>query len=161
MYLLPIIGTSLYSGISHLGHSYQLTTTQVKVLLHLGAKGEMTVGEIANALGVSMPAASELVDRLVEAGHLTRTSDPADRRKVVIVATPEAKRIGIALRQLRQDQVRLALDQIAPEERPCFVRSLEALVYGLTQGNPPVSGCVASPPDRQNATTLQIVEQTS
>jgi DNA-binding MarR family transcriptional regulator len=129
--LLPVIGTSLYAAISELGQAYRLTPSQVKVLLHLGKHEQMTVGEIAGALGISMPAASELVDRLVEAGHLVRGVDPSDRRRVLIMATPESKRIGARLNALRRAQLQYALDQLTPEERPTFVRSLEALVAGL------------------------------
>ena len=138
--LLPVIGTSLFAAISHLGQAYRLTPVQVKVLLHLGAHDQMTVGEIASALVVSMPAASELVDRLVDAGHLVRMSDPADRRRVLVAATPESRRIGEELRALRQAQIRHALDRLAPEERPIFIRALEALVAGLTQGMDTAAG---------------------
>jgi DNA-binding MarR family transcriptional regulator len=132
--LLPLIGASLFAGISHLGQTYRLTPAQVKVLLHLGHRERMTVGEIAAALAVSMPAVSELVDRLVDAGHLVRTADPNDRRRVLIAATPEARRIGAELRELRRAQLRHALDHLAPEERPVFVRALRALVAGLHYG---------------------------
>jgi DNA-binding MarR family transcriptional regulator len=134
--LLPVIGASLYSAISQLGHSYQLTPAQVKVLLHLGSRGQMTVGDVAAALAISMPAASELVDRLVDAGHVVRSSDPSDRRRVLICATPESQRIGLELREMRRSQLRFALDQLVPEERPAFIRSLEALVTALTQSKP-------------------------
>jgi DNA-binding MarR family transcriptional regulator len=110
----------------------------------------MTVGEIAAALTCSMPAASELVDRLVDAGHLVRASDPADRRRVLIAATPATERISTHLCELREAQVRYALDQLEPEERPIFIKSLEALVAGLTHAQetpvnsfpaPSVRGC--------------------
>jgi DNA-binding MarR family transcriptional regulator len=130
--LLPHLSRALYAAISDLGQAHGLTSAQVKVLLHLGRHGQMTVGEVAAALGTSMPAASALVDRLVEAGHLVRKSDPADRRRVLIVATPEAEAIGAELCQLRRAQLQYALAQIAPDERPTFIRALEALVAGLT-----------------------------
>jgi DNA-binding MarR family transcriptional regulator len=129
--LLPVIGASLYSAISQLGQAYHLTPAQVKVLLHLGSRGQMTVGEAAAALNISMPAASELVDRLVDAGHLERASDPTDRRRVIIAATPDSRRIGAELRDLRRAQLQHALDQLEPTDRPIFIRSLEALVAGL------------------------------
>lgn len=160
--LLPVIGASLYSGISHLGQAYRLTPAQVKVLLLLGSRAQMTVGEIAAALAVSMPAASELVDRLVDAGHLVRTSDPTDRRKVLVAATPDARRIGVELRELRQDQVRHALNQLTPEERLCFVPSLEALVVGLTRGTETVPTCVSELAfDRGPGTAPQGAEERS
>ena len=130
--LLPVIAKALFSAISNLGNAYGLTPAQVKVLLHLGTRQQMTVGEIAAALTCSMPAASELVDRLVDAGHLVRASDPADRRRVLIAATPDSERISSRLRQMREAQVRYALEQLPPEDRPAFIRSLEALIAGLT-----------------------------
>src|SRR5215204_2501152 len=130
--LLPVIAKALFSAISGLGNAHGLTPAQVKVLLQLGTRRQMTVGEIATALSCSMPAASELVDRLVHAGHLLRASDPADRRRVLIAPTPASQRISAHLRELREAQVRYALDQLEPEERSTFIRSLEALVSGLT-----------------------------
>src|SRR5829696_8925058 len=129
--LLPVIAKSLFSAISSLGNAFGLTPAQVKVLLQLSTRRQMTVGEIAAALDCSMPAASELVDRLVDAGHLLRASDPADRRRVLIAATPASRRISAKLCELRQAQVRYALDQLEPGERPTFVKSLEALIAGL------------------------------
>ena len=64
--LLPTLGRSLYCAIADLAQAHHLTPAQMKVLLTVGAKGQMTIGEIAAALAVSMPAASEIVDRLVE-----------------------------------------------------------------------------------------------
>jgi DNA-binding MarR family transcriptional regulator len=132
MQLLPVIAKALFSAISDLGNDFGLTPAQVKVLLQLGTRQQMTVGEIAAALSCSMPAASELVDRLVDAGHLLRASDPADRRRVLIAPTPASQRISAHLRELREAQVRYALEQLDPEERPTFIKSLEALVAGLT-----------------------------
>lgn len=129
--LVANLGPALFAAITELGHGYDLTPTQVKVLLHLGVRGQMTVGEIATALATSMPAASELVDRLVDAGHLERGADPADRRRVLIVATPAAQRIAAHVNDLRRAQLRHALGLMEPAERPVFVRSIEALVAAL------------------------------
>lgn len=135
MQLLPVIANALFSAISSLGQAHGLTPAQVKVLLQLGNNRQMTVGEIAAALTCSMPAASELVDRLVDAGHLVRASDPADRRRVLVAATPEAEKISSHLREMRKAQVRYALDQLPSEDQPTFIRSLEALIAGLTHAD--------------------------
>jgi DNA-binding MarR family transcriptional regulator len=148
--LLPAIGRALFAALSDIGTAHGLTPAQVKVLLQLGARGQMTVGEIAAGLACSMPAASELVDRLVDAGHLVRTTDPTDRRRVLIDATPASAHIAAELHELRHVQMRDALARLAPEERPLFVKSLEALLAALTPNaaaaNPP---CPAgAPPTR-------------
>ena len=149
--LLPVIAKAFFSAISNLGNAHGLTPAQVKVLLHLGQTGQMTVGEVAAALTCSMPAASELVDRLVDAGHLLRASDPADRRRVLLTPSPAAERIGSQLRELREAQIRYALDQLPPRERPVFVRALEALVAGLThvEGGTATSCPIATTADRK------------
>jgi DNA-binding MarR family transcriptional regulator len=157
--LLPVIAKALFSSISALGTAFGLTPAQVKVLLQLGTRRQMTVGEIAAALDCSMPAASELVDRLVDAGHLLRASDPADRRRVLIAATPASQQISAILRELREAQVRYALDQLEPEERPIFVKSLQALVAGLadTQGASSLPGCPGAPAGSVNQSTADPV----
>jgi len=157
--LLPVIAKALFSAISGLGHAHGLTPAQVKVLLQLGTRRQMTVGEIASALDCSMPAASELVDRLVDAGHLVRASDPADRRRVLVAATPASQRISVHLCELREAQLRYALHQLEPEERPIFIKSLEALIAGLAHAQPTsslakCSGTLAANIDRSPADSV-------
>jgi DNA-binding MarR family transcriptional regulator len=164
--LLPVIARALFSSISALGTAFGLTPAQVKVLLQLGTRRQMTVGEIAAALDCSMPSASELVDRLVDAGHLLRASDPADRRRVLIAATPASQQISAHLRELREAQVRYALDQLEPEERPIFLKSLQALVAGLAgaQGASSLAGCPGAPAgsvDRGSADPASSIDSAS
>src|SRR5688572_13349378 len=44
----------------------------------------LSTGELATKLGLGAPATSALVDRLEAAGHVLRSRDPADRRRVTI-----------------------------------------------------------------------------
>ncbi len=129
--LLPEIGKRLYA--TKVQHPALSTTSmaQVKAMMHVAAHGRRTVGEIAGGLGLSMPAASELVDRLVEAGLAERGANPADRRQVLVWLTPEAEALTARMREVRRAQLRAALARLAPDERPVFLRSLEALVEAL------------------------------
>lgn len=62
-----------------------LTFPQSNVLLVLKEKGgEMSIKDLASALGVSPPSASTMVDRLVEMGMLTREQSHVDRREVCV-----------------------------------------------------------------------------
>jgi DNA-binding MarR family transcriptional regulator len=56
-----------------------LTLTQVKTMTAL-AQDELTVKQLAELLGLSLPGASRAVDGLVERGLLHRREDTADRR---------------------------------------------------------------------------------
>ena len=133
--LLPVFARAMNCAITELSQELEVTPAQVKVLLQLSRKEQMSVGEIADALYVSMPAASEIVDRLVETGHVSRASDPADRRRVIVSTTTESQQAIDRLVELRRSQVRKALVRLSPEERPIAARALEALIAELGAGD--------------------------
>jgi DNA-binding MarR family transcriptional regulator len=56
----------------------------------------VTVGELAARLGLGAPATSALVDRLEAVGHVERTRDPNDRRRVTIEMQPQALELASA-----------------------------------------------------------------
>ncbi|MBU6472109.1 MAG: winged helix-turn-helix transcriptional regulator [Alphaproteobacteria bacterium] len=48
---------------------------------------EVTVGDLAERLGIRHHSAVGLVDRLVASGYLTRCGDPEDRRRILLSLT--------------------------------------------------------------------------
>ncbi|MFO0736655.1 MAG: MarR family transcriptional regulator [Labilithrix sp.] len=60
-----------------------LRTAHTSVLPHIGFEGTRLT-ELATRLGVTKQAAGQLVDELVELGHLERIPDPADARAKLI-----------------------------------------------------------------------------
>lgn len=54
-------------------------------------RGPLTVGEIAEAVGQTHSAVSQLADRLAEQGWVTVVADPADRRRRRLAPTPRAE----------------------------------------------------------------------
>lgn len=71
-----------------------LTPRQHQALLAIKgfpAVGDPTVGGLAERLGIRHHSAVELADRLVEAGLVTRTHDPTDRRRVFLALTEAAE----------------------------------------------------------------------
>lgn len=128
---VPAIGRRMHAIFAHLPVSSGRPPGHMKALFHLYRHGSQTVGETAAALGVSMPTASELVDRMVEEGLAERGANPDDRRQVLVWLTPKARELANRLVQIRRAQVRAALELMAPEERPAFVRSLAAFAQAL------------------------------
>jgi len=129
--LLPEIGKLLYAAVARHPGLAGLSLPQIKALGFLHGQDGGTVGDLAAGLGVSMPSASELADRLVDAGLVARGANPADRRQVLLRTTPAADQCKAELRALRRAQVSAALARLDPAERPAFVRSLAALVEAL------------------------------
>lgn len=62
----------------------ELTMSQMKGLRTLAYHGPATVSQVAEALRISLPTASQLVDRLVQAGLAERAEDAQDRRRILV-----------------------------------------------------------------------------
>src|SRR5438034_3567078 len=57
-----------------------LTMSELKTLIVLGAAGNASGGILANALGVGLSTVTGIVDRLRDQGLVSRGEDPNDRR---------------------------------------------------------------------------------
>lgn len=105
-----------------------LTARHGAVLPQLLSGGPLTVGEIARRLHISLPTASELVGALNRAGMVTRTEDPANRRRV-LVALADAYRPALETFVAQRSETLLrALDALTPEERAGFLAGLTGWV---------------------------------
>src|ERR1700760_1474206 len=69
-----------------------ITVPQVIVLDQVRANRNCTPTELSATMKVSLPSASQMVDRLVKQKLLLRVEDAQDRRRKVISLTPKAKR---------------------------------------------------------------------
>ena len=61
-----------------------INATDLNCLNILSFRGQMTAGELAKATGLTTASITGMVDRLEEAGYVTRERDPHDRRRVVV-----------------------------------------------------------------------------
>jgi DNA-binding MarR family transcriptional regulator len=60
----------------------------------LDREGPVTAGRLAEVTGLTTGAITTAIDRLERAGIARRVRDPADRRRVLVELTPEAKERG-------------------------------------------------------------------
>src|SRR5690348_8270443 len=60
---------------------------QLRVLVLVASRGQLNLGQVAEALGVHPSNATRTVDRLAVAGLLGRAEDPDDRRYLVLELT--------------------------------------------------------------------------
>jgi DNA-binding MarR family transcriptional regulator len=61
-----------------------INATDLNCLNILSFSGRMTAGELARATGLTTASITGVIDRLEEAGYVTRERDPHDRRRVVV-----------------------------------------------------------------------------
>ncbi len=66
-----------------------IAPTDLDCLTLLHDLGPASPGQLAESLRLSTGAVTGVVDRLVAAGFVQRTSDPADRRRVIVQPVPE------------------------------------------------------------------------
>lgn len=65
-----------------------LTMSESLVLRQLRCQS-MTIAEVASYLSITHSAASRVIDRLVQAGYLSRTENPEDRRQKLLALTEQ------------------------------------------------------------------------
>src|SRR5215510_6723599 len=71
--------------------SLDLTIGQLRALYVLFRSGPTPIGQVGAALGLGKPAASLLVEALVQRGLVERHEDPADRRRTLARLTPATR----------------------------------------------------------------------
>ena len=67
-------------GWNQFAKSTGLSMPQFSILMQLHYKGPCGMSEISERFDVTAAAASQLVDKLVQARYIERTEDPSDRR---------------------------------------------------------------------------------
>jgi DNA-binding MarR family transcriptional regulator len=98
------------------------TPQQMQAAMQIMLRGELTVGELAAALGISPGWASRLADELVSSGHVVREQHPADRRIVRLRIAPEMRHHCAQVYGERVAALARALDGATPAEIDTFVR---------------------------------------
>jgi DNA-binding MarR family transcriptional regulator len=106
-----------------------LTLSQYELLRPLTGSGGMPSGKLAEIAGIAAASATQMLDRLEQAGVIERSHSPGDRRIVTITLTAEGRRKLRRKHRRIADQRRRFFDSFPPEER----RQTERLLRSLTQ----------------------------
>ncbi|HEY6279399.1 MAG TPA: MarR family transcriptional regulator [Streptosporangiaceae bacterium] len=87
-----------------------INATDLNCLNVLSFRGHMTAGELARETGLTTASITGVVDRLAEAGYVTRERDPQDRRRVVvqIVLDRALKNVATVFLPMVRDWQRMA-----------------------------------------------------
>lgn len=105
-----------------------LSMSQFNSLMYLKRRGSSAVSDIAEHLGVTTAAASQMIERMVQQGWLERTEDPADRRAKRIALTDKGQAmIGMSIRA-RQKWLDDLDDALNAEEKAQVIAALHILL---------------------------------
>ena len=116
-----------------------VTMSQAKLLYVVVAAGQIHMAELPGRLGVSLSTISGAVDRLVDAGLLTRREDPADRRQALVGATDTGAALLDRIRELNQQQLRWLLGRVATDDLAIVERAYTILVGATADPSDPTA----------------------
>ena len=100
----------------------------LKTVSEFSGQGEVTVAGIAQAVQLSAPTVSRILDRLESAGYVVRTRTSRDRRKVCIVLTETGQQRIDDLPTPLHEQFLRRLNHLPEVERVELLRALERVV---------------------------------
>lgn len=107
----------------------ELSLSQLKAMHALfDCEEELSLKEIAERLGLSLPAVSRSVEAMVGRGLLTRTEDTDDRRVKRVGLTAEGSRLVQGLIAVRVAGLQGFVDSLSDAEREALAGALELLV---------------------------------
>ncbi|KHL10657.1 DNA-binding MarR family transcriptional regulator [Mumia flava] len=119
-----------------------LSLTAAATLATLSRSGPIRLTQLAAIEGVSQPAMTQLVTRLERTGLVARSSDPGDRRAVLVALTSDGEAELASRRATRTERLAEMLAHLSPADqqaladaRPAF-DALIRLVDPRTEGDP-------------------------
>lgn len=139
MLLLPVLGRGLGRPTAveleeipegRLPEESQVSTGHVQIMITL-ARGPHSIGALAEALGVSRPAVTQLVDRLVRYGLVERRPDPADGRVVLVDFAAADREPARRIVAARRRPLERAVGRMREGEARVFLRGLKLLAEEL------------------------------
>lgn len=137
--LLPVLGRGIVrptevelEGLPEgkLPEPSQVSTGHIQIMISL-ASGPQSIGSLADALGVSRPAVTQLVDRLASYGMVERRPDPEDGRVVLVDYAPGEREIAQRIISARRRPLERAVRRLEEDEARVFLRGLTFLAEEL------------------------------
>ncbi len=115
-------------SLKHVGQG-ELSIAEFHTLECIG-KGEdncRTVGEIAEALGVTVPTVTVCVNKLVKKGYVTKTKSERDARIAIIELTAEGRKMDRLHRFFHEQLVLSIRHEFEEEEMEYLLRCIRKL----------------------------------
>ena len=110
-----------------LGEELNVNATDYRAMEHLLRAGPLPSGELARRLEITGAAATTVVDRLIQRGHVRRQPDPSDRRRVLVAPTTSSAADADRLIMPMVTAIDTQLAAFTPSEQ----RAITAYLHGI------------------------------
>jgi len=104
---------------------------QMITLYMLHARGGQSVSSIAQRTKLSLPTASQMIDRMVRGGLVSRTENPEDRRSRLVAMTAKGQKLLAELHGQRHRELATTLGMLPPDLAERFASVLEPVAEHL------------------------------
>lgn len=105
-----------------------LNSSQAQLLFYVAKNPGALMSEAARSFGITLPAVTQVVDRLEAKGFLRRVEDTRDRRQVRLSLTRDGEGLARELEALQVKGLARVLKRLSPADRKDVIRGLERLV---------------------------------
>lgn len=105
-----------------------LSMSHFGALFHIHHSGSCGVTEVGEHLGVTSAAASQMLDRLVNQGLVSRAEDPDDRRVKRIELTKKGRQMIEGGIRARQEWINELASTLTQDEKKHLASALETLI---------------------------------
>jgi DNA-binding MarR family transcriptional regulator len=113
-----------------------MSPAHVRALRYLSRCEGGSVKELSSALALSLAAGAELADRLVGKGLVSRSHNPADRRRVVLRLTPTGRRLVGTMDKTERSWMREVMSRLPGDAVEALTSLLESfLMAGFNKGD--------------------------
>ena len=127
-------------GIWRYAREKGFSMTQVVAMHQIYYRNDYNISDISRELGVTHAASSQMLDRLVQQGYVTRSENPQDRRNKRIVLTEKGDVILRDSMQASQKWLVALFDRLTPEEAKTIIAAMNILIektVGLDEHSSP------------------------
>ena len=135
------VETRLYNAVDdRLKADLGIGVGRYEILDCISTRDRCRVLDIADAIAMTIGAASKAVDRIHAAGLCTRTIDPADRRSSHLSLTPAGRRVLSRARRVVDDELRRRFDPVLSADEQQLLGAALAGMHRSLEQDPTTGG---------------------
>jgi DNA-binding MarR family transcriptional regulator len=128
-----------------------VNSTDLQCLERVAANREVTAGDLAKVTGLTTGSITTVIDRLEQAGFVSRHRDDADRRKVFVGATPAVKRQAEPLSTPMHDAIGEVLGRCGDDQLKFLSQILQELCDAVKKAAAQLNAMSDSPAEKRMA----------
>jgi DNA-binding MarR family transcriptional regulator len=111
-----------------------ISVPQFRGMAFLSRHEGASLSDVAEHVGLTLPSMSNMVDRLVDRGLVTRHTRAEDRRRLTLSLTRQGRTMLESARAATQSSLAARLAALSPSDRQAVRRAMELLRGAFTPG---------------------------